>query len=273
LCALGGLAAAPFLWDIWQGRQSGGVTWGSGPLKMALQIAREAQLPIVVAALFGLAMLLRRNAWLGLYFLVGTALPVAFVVVAAAFLNSRSVYMFYALPLFIALAAVLCEEVRRALVPDHPLASHTLTVLLLALMTPELLSHYTGKQSLDVRDAVAYIDRERRSGDVVVSFPREFDYYARDKYPITHAAGHTKVDANNPARSLDTIVAEHNRVWLVIHRGRKPLARDLETWLAKHGRLVWRRWETRFDYTYKTYEIYMVEPCAAPTLPVDPAHQ
>lgn len=273
LCALGALAAIPFLWDIWQGRQDRGVTWGSGPVKMVLQIAREAQLPIVVAALFGLAMMLRRKAWLGVYFLVGTALPVAFVVVAAGFLNSRSVYMFYALPLFIALAAVLCEKVRRAVVSDHPLSAHALTVLLLALMTPELLSHYTAKQSLDIRDAVAYIDREYRSDDVVVSFLREFDYYAQDKFPVVGDIGHTKVDANNPAENLDTIIAEQNRVWLVLVRGRNPLARDLEAWLAKHSRLVWRRWEKRLDYTFKTYEIYLVEPCTASTLPADPARQ
>ncbi len=273
LCALGALAAVPFLWDIWQGRQSRGVTWGSGPLIIARQIVAHVQLPIVVAALAGLAMLLRRHVWLGLYFLVGTALPIAFVLVAAAFLNSRTVYLFYALPLILALAAVLCEEVRRALAPDYALPSHAVTVLLLALMTPEFLSHYTGKQSLDVRDAVAYIARERRPDDVVVSFLREFDYYAGDRYPIADVEGQTSVDANNPARNLDTLISEQNRVWLVLDRERQPLARDLESWLARHGQLVWRRWEKRFDYTYKAYEIYLVEPCTAPALPGNPARQ
>jgi uncharacterized membrane protein len=189
LCILGALVAAAALWELWQGREGRGVTWGDGPGEMLLQIVRNVQLPLVVAAFFGLVLLLRRNAWLGLYFLLGIALPAAFVLVAALFLNSRSVYLFYALPLIIVLAAVSAEEVRRALATHDRFASYALLAMILATLTPELLSHYTGRRSLDVRDAVAYIDSARRPGDVVIAFPDEFDYYARDRFPVTPALG------------------------------------------------------------------------------------
>lgn len=258
LCILGALVATGALWDILQGREGRGVSWGDGPGEMLLQIVRNVQLPLVVAAFFGLVLMLQRNAWLGVYVLVGIAVPVAFVVVVAALLNSRSVYMFYALPLVFVLAAVLCEEVRRALATQHRFASHALTVILLAMLTPELLSHYTGRRSLDVRDAVAYIDAARRPGDVVLSFPVEFDYYARDKFPVTHGIGNPRVVRRDRPERIGTAVAGHERAWVVVDAGRKPLARDLEKWFGEHGSLVWRRSETRYDYIVRGYEIFLI---------------
>lgn len=259
LCVLGVLIATGALWATLQSRQDRGVSWGDGPGEMLLQIVRNVQLPIAVAAFFGLVVLLRRNAWLGMYFLVGSAIPVAFVVVTAAFLNSRAVYLFYALPLFIVLAAVLCEEVRLALTAQHRFASHALTVILLAMLTPELLSHYTGKRSLDVRDAVDYVDAARRPGDIVLSFPVEFDYYARGKFPVTHGIGNPRVVRRDRPERIRDAIAGHKRVWVVVETGRKPLARDLEDWLGEHGSLVWRRSEKRFDYIYRGYEIFRVD--------------
>jgi hypothetical protein len=259
LCLLAGLGAAALLWSIWQTRQGRGVSWGDGPLEMLLQIVRNVQLPLVTAAFFGLLVLLRRNAWLGRYFLVGIALPAVFVVTSAAFLNSRSAYMFYALPLIIGLAALLCEEVRQALASGHRLASHALTAILLATLTPELLSHYTGRHSLDVRAAVDYIDAKRRPGDVVIGFPVEFEYYARGKYPVTHGIGNPRVVRRDRPARIGTTVAGHERAWVVVPAGRKPLARDLRDWLGEHGALVWRQSEKRYDYVFRGYEIFRVD--------------
>lgn len=260
LCLLGALGATAVLWGIWQSRQGGGVSWGDGPGEMLLQIVRNVQLPLVVAAFFGLVVLLRRNTWLGVYFLVGTALPAAFVLAAAGSLNSRAVYLFYALPLVIALAAVLCEEARRALATtQHRFASYALTAMLLTMLAPELLSHYTGRRSLDIRDAVDYIDAARRPGDVVISFPVEFDYYARDRFPVMHGLGNPRVIRRDRPEWISTTVAGHERAWVVVDAGRKPLARDLETWFGEHGALVWRRSEKRYDYLVRGYEIYRVD--------------
>jgi hypothetical protein len=259
LSVLGALIAAVALLDIWQGRQGRGVSWGDGPGEMLLQVVRSVQLPIALAAFFGLTILLRRKAWLGTYFIVGILLPVGFVVVAAAFLNSRAVYMFYALPLFMALAGVLCEEVRLALAAQHRLASYAIAALLLAMLTPELLSHYTGRKSLDVRAAVRYIDAERRPGDVVISFPIEFDYYARNTFPVTHGTGNPRVARPDRPEGIAAAVAGYDRAWVIVDNGRKPLARDLQRWLGEHGALVWRRSEKRYDYIVRGYEIYLVD--------------
>jgi hypothetical protein len=45
----------------------------------------------------------------------------------------------------------------------------------------------------------------------------------------------------------------------VVNTGRKPLARDLETWLGERGALVWRRSEKRYDYIVRGYEIFLVD--------------
>ena len=259
VCLLGALIALPLLWDIWQLRQAKGTTWGSAPGELILKVVREVQLPVAFAAFFGLIVLLRRNAWLGLYFLTGTAIPFAFVVIGAVFLNSRSVYLFYSLPLVIALSGTLCEEVRRALAADNRIASHALTIILLALMTPEFISHYTGRHSLDVRKAVSYIERQRQPGDVVLSFSDTFDFYARKRYPVVDGLGHARVRGNDRAERMAEAIGDHERAWVVVSRGRKPLARDLEDWLTSHSRLVWRLPEKRFDYTFRSYEIYLFD--------------
>lgn len=259
LCLLVALVALPLVWNLWQGRQSIGATWGGGPADLTLKVVRDVQLPIAFAAFFGLAVVLRKNAWLGMYFLVGIAIPLAFVLTAAAFLNSRSVYLFYSLPLIIALAGVLCEEVRCQLAADNRVASYSLTVILLAMMVPEFVSHYTGRQSLDVRKAVNYIETHRHSGDVVLSFSDTFDYYARKKYPVVDGLGHSRVRGHDRGEGMDDAIGDHERAWVMVSRGRKPLARDLEDWLSAHGRLVWRLPERRFDYTFRSYEIYLVE--------------
>ncbi|TCK18160.1 dolichyl-phosphate-mannose-protein mannosyltransferase [Thiogranum longum] len=264
LCALGALGAVAFIWDIWQGRQARGVSWGDGPGEMLLQIIRNVQLPVAVSAFFGLLVLLRRNAWLGMYFLVGIALPAAFVLVASSFLNSRSVYLFYALPLIIVLAGVLCEEARRALASQGRLVSWSLTAILLATMTPEFLSHYTGRHSLDVRAAVAYIDAARRPGDIVISFPVEFDYYARGKYPVIHGLGNPRAVRRDRSEKISSVVTGYERAWVVVNTGRKPLARDLETWFGEHGSLVWRRSEKRLDYIVRGYEIFLIDLAPGP---------
>ena len=258
LCAFVAIAAIPVLWSVWEGRQSRGVTWGDGPGEMMLQIVHHVQLPIAVAAFFGLIIQLRNNFWMGAYFFTGIALPALFVIIAAIFLNSRSVYLFYALPLFIAMAAVLCEESRRAFVNQPRLVSYSFTALLIATLTPDFLSHYSGRRSLDVRTAVRYIEARRHPDDVVLSFPIEFDYYAREKYPVIHAPGNPRVTREDrPARIMSAIHG-HDHAWIIVNSGRKPLARDLETWLGKHASLVWRRSETRFDYLVRGYEIYRV---------------
>ena len=258
ICGLGALVATGFLWQVWEDRASRGVAWGDWPGEMVLQIVRMTQVPIVVTAFFGMVVLLRRNTWLGLYFLVGTALPAAFVLIGSVFLNSRAVYLFYALPLFIALAGVLCEEVRRALAARYRLASHVLTVLLLVTLSPEFVSYYTGKRSLDVRDAVAYIDSERRPDDLVLALTPQFAYYARGKYPVTYFSGNAYARINWPDKMVAGI-GSHERVWVAVEKYRKPLPKGLENWLTKNGMLVWRRFEERFDYTVRGYEIFLVD--------------
>ena len=258
ICGLGALVATGFLWQVWEERQSFGVMWGDWPVEMVLQIVRMIQVPLVITAIFGLVVLLRRNTWLGLYFLVGTALPAAFVLTAAAFLDSRAVYLFYALPLFIALAGVSCEEVRLALATRHRLAAHVLTIVLLVTLSPELVSYYAGKRSLDVRDAVAYINSARRPGDLVLALTPQFAYYARGKYPVTYFAGNAYARVNW-AEKMDAGLGSHERVWVVVEKYRKPLPRSLESWLTKNGTLVWRRFEQRFDYTIRGYEIFLVD--------------
>ena len=259
VCLVGALIAFPVLWDIWQNRQARGSTWGGGPGELTLKVVREVQLPVAFAAFFGLAVLLRRKAWLGLYFLIGIAIPIVFVLTAAVFLNSRSVYLFYSLPLIIALAGTFCEEVRRALAADNRLASHALTVILLALMTPEFISHYTGKNSLDVHKAVTYIEARHQPGDLVLSFSDTFKFYAREKYPVVRGPGHRRVSRENRTERMFEAIGDHERAWVVVLQGRRPLARDLEDWLTSHSRLVWRLPEKRFDYTFRSYEIYLFD--------------
>lgn len=261
ICSCAGLIGVALLWAVAAERASVGVTWGDTPLGMMLQVTRRVQLPVALSAFFGLMLLLQRDVFKGIFFALGIGIPILFVLAASIFLNSRSVYMFYALPLIIALAAYLCDELRQALSNQRYL-SHAFTIILLTLLLPELISHYTGRASLDVREAVGFVEKGYQPGDQIVSSVRDFNYYAGKEYPIERMRS-PYARSVTQLRRLQAHKDEGQRAWIILEAYRSPYAADLEAWLLGNASLVWRKFEKRLDYEVHGYEIFLLNGRAA----------
>ncbi|QBQ54385.1 glycosyltransferase family 39 protein [Nitrosococcus wardiae] len=259
ICSLAGLISLSFLWQIAVRRMehAGGVTWGDGAGEMILNITRHIQLPIAVSAFFGMLLLLRKDIFKGLFFMIGIGMPIIFVVVCAIFLNSRSVYMFYAFPLLLILAAYLCEQAMQAL-SNYGVASYAFAILLIILLLPETISHYTGRKSLDIREAVEFVEKAYRPNDIVLAFPWEFTHYAGGKFYMVPRPGSPRVSKVAWKEELQLYTDKAERMWIILESFRAPYAKELESWLMHNALLVWRKYEQRIDYAVRGYEIYLV---------------
>ena len=158
---------------------------------------------------------------------------------------------------------------RRAL-STYGVASHALLLILIPLMLPETLSHYLGKKSLDVREVEAFVKNGYRPGDHVVSFVWEFDYYAADWLDAQPHIGHPLDNGEDWRRALKPYEDPRARVWFVLPAYRQPLATELEAWLMRNARLVWRRYQRRWDYTVMGYLVFLANDASEEAPPTDP---
>lgn len=253
-----GLAALPLLWSVGSTWSGMGQMWGYGPAKTALVIAKFVQIPIAMTALLGAVMLLQKDVFKGTFFMLGIGLPIVAAVIGASVMAIRPHYVFYTVPLVIVMAAFLCEEVRAALA-RYRFAAHALTALLIAGLLPSFVSHYIGRASLDSREAVAFIESSYRPGDRIVSFSKQFRHYGDHKFYIEPKIGDQHFMHTGWQEALKPYEEGIGRVWIVLKAERKPLAKGLEHWLLRNARLVWRKFETRFDYEIRGMEIFLVD--------------
>ncbi|MFH1999214.1 MAG: hypothetical protein ABIK28_06015, partial [Planctomycetota bacterium] len=130
-------------------------------------------------------------------------------------------------------------------------------LLLLASMLPEFASNYTGKSSLDVRQAVSYVKKNYQEGDKILSFLEGFNYYLGPGYKIEPYLGtwyHSGWD-----KRLKKYENDPHRLWIVYMDSRGGVATSLKEWLHKHTRLVLEVPEKRYDYTFKSVRLYLKE--------------
>ena len=250
------LAVSPFFLKLLTGRAgSDAAAWGDLPAEMVLQIVRRVQIPVAVAALLGLLLLARTERGKALYFAIGIALPAAFVLVTATILNSRAVYMFYALPLIIALAAYLCEQCRRVMV-DRGAAAYAVLIIVLASMGPEFVSHYAGRASLNLGDVARCIEDNHQPGDAVASTVNELNLYLSKDYAKVWNPGNPNV-GSDWVQGLTELDSTSGRLWIVVDFWRKPITGSLSQWLDTNASLVYTKTETRIDYTVRGYSAFL----------------
>jgi hypothetical protein len=238
-------------------RQSQGLTWGDSFVSMIFQILKHVQLTIIVSAFFGALLMLRNRFWDGLFLAVSISLSIGFVMFFSFFLNSRSAYMFHTFSLIFLFSAYFIEQLGRSL-PKYHIGVSMITVFCIILLLPEMVSHYTGKKSLDVRDAIEFIENAYQPGDRVLSFDVGFIYYAKDKFLLENDPGNPYV-SKNWQEILEPYETKKHRTWIILNRYRKPYAKQLEAWLIKNTSLMWRKFQKRYDYEVNGYEIFLLD--------------
>jgi 4-amino-4-deoxy-L-arabinose transferase-like glycosyltransferase len=256
LVGAAGLIAMPFLWDLGELWYRSEQLWGSSPSALALQITKYVQIPVALSAFFGVILFLQKHRLEAIFFGIGAGVPILVLVIGSTFVAVRPDYIFYILPVVFLLAALLCEEVRLALA-HYRIAAHALTLTLIVSMFPEMISHYTGRKSLDIRDTVAFVENVYQPGDRVLSFVAGFDHYSQNKYPMARRPGNPYDNGKAWAQVLQPYVVGAGRLWIVLPATRNPLANGLEGWLRANASLAWRKYEKRYDYTVKGYQIFV----------------
>lgn len=240
-------------------------TRGPMPAALVLQIARDVQPAIGVAALFGALMLLRREPLKGLLVALGIVLPGALLVAGSAVMEIKPHYMFATFPLVIAAAAVLCDEVYRALEFGRGgrLAGFAMFGLIVVGILPSTASHYLDRFTPDIRDAVRVVAAGYRPGDRIYASDKGFNHYAPKGLDIAVEPEWPYLDNVDWKRKLDAELEKPGRLWLVLPMGRRPLAPRLESWLLANARLVWRIEGRRIDYTANGIQVFLATPQAA----------
>jgi len=255
VCVVGGLAVSPVLFDGIMARQAVRASWGTGPLRILLDFVENAEVVILCASLAGWLFLRRRDRFLSTFFFVGIGTSMLPFLLGASFMALRTDYVFHAMPLVYVLAGVCVSETRRALEPAG-LSSHFLFALLAASLLPKSVSYYSARMTLDVRDAVAFLESRYSSGDHVIIRDTGLRYYLRESLPLEDVDFPSDREALR-AR-LGTYTCRQANTWIAMRAHRRPYDAAFEAWLLENTQLVWRRFARRFDYHVEGYEVYLV---------------
>lgn len=251
------LLATPYLIGralSWSGK---GEAWGYAPFEFGLQLIKYLQLSVAAAAFMGWLLLLRKNRMTAIFIGLAIAMPILLLLVGSAFVPVRPDYMFYSVPLVYGLAGVLCEEFRKKF--PGQLASFGLFVVIVSSMLPEMVSHYTGKRSLDFREVVEFVEQQYVPGDHILSLKNGFSNYASRTYPMEPYPGNPYDNSIDWQQVLTKSSASAGRLWIILPLQRNPLANGLEQWLLSNAQLMWRKQAKRLDYTVDGYQIFLVK--------------
>jgi hypothetical protein len=135
-----------------------------------------------------------------------------------------------------------------------------LTALVVAVLLPEFASNYTGRNSLDVRDTLRFVEEQFQEGDRVMSFVGGFNHYTKRTYKLDRIPGNPYDGSVNWEKAFAALQVDGTRMWIVVPVSRKLPAPRLNRWLMENGRLAWRDTAVRFDYTHRGYEVFLIEP-------------
>ncbi len=258
LGCIGALISLPFFLKIAVGWHGSGQLWGYGPAKLTLQIIKYMQAPLVICAFGGLICILKRGVMDALFFVICLMIPVIALLVGSIFVSIRPDYMFYAYPLVFVLAGYFLEQVRVGLL-GYGITSLIVIMLVVVCMLPESISHYTGRNSLDVREVSKFIESEHRSNDKVMSYVTELDYYMNINYTKISQLGYPYDDSVEWEKGFQRYDGKNERLWIILPIRRGPLAKNLEAWLFKNASLVWRKYAVRYDYTIEGYQVFLAD--------------
>jgi len=256
ISVLGALAVLPRFVRLFVGWKTTDDSWGYGPFNLVLQTGKYIGIPVAVAAVFGLLLLLRRDRTKGIFVGVSCGLPLLLLVTTSAFVSARPDYIFYAVPMYFAAAAYFCEAVRDQL-GEYPLASLGIVAIVVAGLLPEFASYYTGRMTLDLRDAIEYVTSRQQPGDKIVSLMGDGAYYWPEERPRQKLPGNAYVKQADWEELLKPDVEAGRRIWLLVPVKRKKIAPKLQGWLGQHAHLVWQKQSKRYDYTYDAIQIFV----------------
>ncbi len=240
---------------VWLGN---GNVWGYGSLLLLPQVAKYVQIPITAAAAIGFLFLCRNHILLAGFLGIGILVPMVIMMAAASVMAVRPDYVFYTLPLIIMLAGYACNQVHEKFAQSH-YSSILIAAVIVSLLLPSFASHFLAKRSLDLRDSIAYIEKNYQPGDQILSFVSGFNLYASTHYDLLPFIGGERDNSIKWRLELDKITqSDEDRTWMLISSKRKDLAFNLKQWLFCNAALVHRDHATRLDAEVDGFQIFLV---------------
>jgi len=250
------LFISPFFINIIRVLQSIPDIWGYKSIMLSMQIIKHFTVPITASCIFGLLWLLKKDTAKGIYYLMSISIPIVLIISASFFTNVRPAYIMYIYPIFFILSGYFCAQLKN-ISSNNSYFHITVVILIIFCMLPEFISHYSGMSSLDVRDTEYFLDKNYQNGDKVLSFDFGFDFYYKNKYDFENYE-----EINDYPDLIEKINQFKNapyRIWIVIKTARSKISPQLNSWLIKNANLSWEKSEERFDYSFKSLRIYLLE--------------
>jgi hypothetical protein len=232
---------------------------GYALLSLPLRFADKVEILLTISSFCGLLFLLRKDISKGIFFFFGIVIPLFALCVGLVLIPPvRLKYIIYTLPLIIALSAFLCSEISSAFARQSVM-KHAVTFLVIAGLMPGFVSNYTGKNSLDVREAIEIIEQGYTPGDRIIIFGETMKYYFKKSYPFDIMLGAKNGEAKKWDNVLKNLKDQKQRAWILLDTYRNtPLSPDFEHWLRENASMIWRKYEKRYDYTMMGFELYMI---------------
>ncbi|PCJ89271.1 MAG: hypothetical protein COA54_00610 [Thiotrichaceae bacterium] len=259
LCLIAGVLITPVLYMVLDRWVATSQTWGYGAILIIPQLVKYIQVPIVITALFGWLVVLRKDHVAATFFFAALVVPALFLIAASPFMAISPSYAFYILPVVVLLAGIACEEVRKHMASTHSFIVSAVTFfLLIATLLPSFASHFLDRTSFHFNSVVYFVDDNFQEGDRVLSFKPGFafpDGRVIDTVPFISFERDNTVDWR---KELQPLLDVEGRTWIIASSKRKPLASGLERWLFCNAKLVWQKHAVRLDYEVNGYQIYIV---------------
>ena len=250
------LLISPFFIKLilaWQGRPD---VWGFRFFELGLQMVKYFGIPITIACFFGVLWMLMKDFTQGIYFTIMIGAPIVLALSASAWVNVRPDYIFYIYPLFFLISGYYFDQIRIKLA-NKRYFSITLVIIFISFMLPEFISHYSGMHSLDIRDTAPFFDQNYQKGDKILSLHHGFNFYFHKKYDVT--LYDKNLDSPNLFNILNQRKREKQRLWIILSMYRTGVPYKLKDWLLNNTKLTWEKPEKRFDFSFKSIRIYLMD--------------
>jgi hypothetical protein len=231
-----------------------GATWGYGVVHSLLAAINGIGWPIALLAMLGGLMMLRERNPQNWYWLACAAGWGSACVLFPRIVAYHPSYVFpLAIGMFVP-AGFAVGTVYECLRTKGAFLGAAWMGLACLLTLPNLASHYVDGSREDIRTAAQYVKCNWRPGDRVTGFTMGgFAHYAPGCEPAIPLS-------SDAVRSVQELVRNKKRLWVVVQSFRGGLAWDLEHYLGTHFSHELKVRRTRFDYAEYCVDVFLYSP-------------
>jgi hypothetical protein len=256
-----GVAAAavvlPISWYLLSELQLTARTWGRPGFGMLMQTFNMIGPVVVVAAIGGTFLLLKRDRLMAIVLAGVSGLTVGVSFLLSFYVPIRPDYFIGVLAIVCMLAGILggC-----ALYNAKSLGPVTWVAVFAVASLPSIVSHVNTHLTYSIRDVVTYLDERFEPGDTVMALVPGVPFYSNiDQSAIQNIPGSPFSNRVDWEGLFNEHAQAAKRTWVVVPIRRRDIADKLFDQLACSTQLVWRKRARRLDYSDFGAEIFVAD--------------